>query len=54
MIYDVGKMLVAGGGQLDAKHTALTIDLNGATPVVEVTQPMANARTMQKRSSAKW
>ena len=47
VIYDVGKMLVAGGGQLDAKNTALTIDLNGATPVVEATQPMANARTMQ-------
>ncbi len=47
VIYDVGKMLVAGGGQLNAQNTALTIDLNGASPVVEPTEPMANARTMQ-------
>jgi len=47
VIYDVGKMLVAGGGQLDSKNTALTIDLNGATPVVEPAEPMKNARSMQ-------
>ena len=47
VIYDVGKMLVAGGGQQDAKNTAITIDLNGATPVVEAAEPMSNARAMQ-------
>ena len=47
VIYDIGKMLVAGGGQLDAKNTALTIDLNGAAPAVESTGAMKHARTMQ-------
>lgn len=47
VIYDIGKMLVAGGGQLDAKKTALTIDLNGATPVINNTSSMQHARTMQ-------
>lgn len=47
VIYDIGKMLVAGGGQLNAQTTALTIDLNGATPVVEPTDAMQHARTMQ-------
>ncbi len=47
VMYDIGKMLVAGGGQLNAQTTALTIDLNGATPVVESTDPMSHARTMQ-------
>ncbi len=47
VIYDEGKMLVAGGGNRDSKNTALTIDLNGAAPVVEPTEPMHNARAMQ-------
>ncbi len=47
VVYDVGKMLIAGGGQLDAKNTAITIDLNGTTPVVNNTSSMQNARTMQ-------
>jgi len=47
VMYDVGKMLIAGGGQLDAKKSALTIDLNGATPVVTDTNSMQHARSMQ-------
>lgn len=47
VLYDVGKMLVAGGGQQDAKNSAITIDLNGATPVVEPTDSMKYARAMQ-------
>jgi len=47
VFYDIGKMLVAGGGQFDAKATALTIDLNGPAPVVEAAEPMSHERTMQ-------
>jgi len=47
VVYDIGKMLVAGGGFLDAKDTALTIDLNGTTPVINSTSSMQHARSMQ-------
>ena len=47
VFYDVGKMLVAGGGQQEPGNTALTIDVNGATPVVESIDPMSHTRMMQ-------
>ena len=46
VMYDVGKMLVAGGGQ-PALNTAMTIDINGSTPVITATEPMTYARSMQ-------
>ncbi len=46
VMYDIGKMLVAGGGQ-PAVNTAMTIDLNGTTPVVTATEPMTYERSMQ-------
>jgi YVTN family beta-propeller protein len=48
-MYDVGKVLVAGGLQSVDNGTvvnkAFTVNLNGATPVVTPTAPMANARS---------
>jgi hypothetical protein len=41
-MYDVGKILVAGGGPSSA--SARVIDLNGATPQVSATAPMATGR----------
>ena len=41
-LYDVGKILVAGGGGSSAD--ARVIDINGATPQVTATAPMANGR----------
>ena len=41
-LYDVGKILVAGGGA--SSTDARVIDLNGATPQVSATAPMANGR----------
>ena len=41
-VYDVGKILVAGGG--GSSRDARVIDLNGATPQVAATTPMANGR----------
>lgn len=41
-IYDIGKMLVAGGGP--STKDARVIDFNGATPQVTATSPMANGR----------
>jgi hypothetical protein len=41
-LYDVGKILVAGGGP--STKTARTIDINGATPQVSTTSPMAFGR----------
>ena len=41
-LYDVGKILVAGGGS--SSKDARVIDLNGATPQVSTTAPMANGR----------
>jgi hypothetical protein len=40
--YDVGKILVAGGGP--SSKDARVIDVNGATPQVSATAPMANGR----------
>ena len=40
--YDVGKILVAGGG--GSSRDARVIDVNGATPTVTATAPMANGR----------
>jgi Domain of unknown function (DUF1929)/Bacterial Ig domain len=41
-LYDVGKILVAGGDR--SSNSALTIDINGATPQVSPTSPMAFGR----------
>ena len=42
-LFDVGKMLVAGGAS-PASRDARVIDLNGATPQVSTTAPMESAR----------
>jgi hypothetical protein len=41
-MYDIGKILVAGGGP--STREARTIDINGATPTVATTAPMAFGR----------
>jgi len=41
-LYDVGKMLVAGGGP--STKNALVVDVNGTTPSVSTTAPMAFGR----------
>jgi hypothetical protein len=41
-LYDIGKVLVAGGG--GSSKDARVIDINGATPSVTATAPMANGR----------
>jgi hypothetical protein len=41
-LYDIGKILVAGGGA--SSNDARVIDMNGATPTVAATAPMANGR----------
>jgi len=41
-LFDVGKMLVAGGGP--STKDARVVDFNGATPQVTATAPMANGR----------
>lgn len=47
-VYDVGKILIAGGGEggsaTGSRKDALTVDVNGATPKLSPTSPMANAR----------
>ena len=40
--YGVGKILVAGGGP--SSKDARVIDVNGATPQMSATAPMANGR----------
>ncbi len=48
VMYDIGKMLIAGGGSQDnATNTALLMDLNGPEPVVTPTTPMKHVRSMQ-------
>ena len=46
VMYDVGKLLMAGGGSPSAQ-TAMIIDLNGGAPLVTPTNPMNFARTFQ-------
>ncbi|MDX6690371.1 MAG: hypothetical protein QOG15_1828 [Solirubrobacteraceae bacterium] len=41
-MYDIGKILVAGGGS--SSRTARVININGATPVVTATNSMVNGR----------
>ncbi len=41
-VYDIGRILVAGGGP--SSKDARTININGATPAVSATAPMANGR----------
>ena len=45
VMYDVGKMLIGGGGK-PALASAMTIDLNGATPEITATNPMNYPRSM--------
>lgn len=45
VMYDVGKMLIAGGGK-PSLASAMTIDLNGATPDIAATNPMNYPRSM--------
>jgi hypothetical protein len=42
VLYDIGKILVAGGGP--STPSALTININGSTPVVQPTSPMSFGR----------
>lgn len=42
-MYDVGKLLIAGGAQ-PATNSAVVVDINGSAPVVSATGSMANAR----------
>ncbi|MEO0365579.1 MAG: galactose oxidase-like domain-containing protein, partial [Pseudomonadota bacterium] len=48
IMYDEGKLLTSGGwvagNSITSTDQAFTVDLNGAMPVVELTQPMAHAR----------
>jgi len=46
VFYDIGKMLVAGGGK-PALATAMTIDINSPSPVVSPTNSMNFPRSMQ-------
>lgn len=46
VMYDIGKMLVAGGGT-NPTNAASIMDLNGATPQITDTNPMHHARAMQ-------
>ena len=46
VMYDVGKMLMAGGGT-PAIDSAITIDINGSAPIVAETNTPAFARTFQ-------
>ena len=45
VMYDVGKILVAGGGE-PAESSALTIDLNAGAPSVAATNPMTHALSL--------
>ena len=45
VMYDVGKMLIAGGGT-PALSSAMTVDLNGGAPAVSAANPMNHARSM--------
>lgn len=49
VLYDTGKILLSGGADSSrtdsATATAMTIDINGASPVVEPTPPMIAPRT---------
>ncbi|MEM7279325.1 MAG: galactose oxidase-like domain-containing protein, partial [Pseudomonadota bacterium] len=51
IMYDEGKLLTAGGwvsgSSTTSTNQAFTVDLNGATPVVELTNPMRFARKFQ-------
>ncbi len=48
VMYDIGKMLVAGGGEGDnATNSALTMDVNGPSPIITPTNPMTYVRSMQ-------
>lgn len=46
VMFDIGKMLVAGGGNPSAQ-TAMVIDINGGAPLVTPTNPMNFPRTFQ-------
>ncbi len=48
-MYDIGRILVAGGGST-ASNSAVTIDLNGASPATAATSPMAFRRRQHNLS----
>ena len=45
VMYDIGKMLIAGGGN-PSLSSAMTVDLNGASPAIAATNSMNHARSM--------
>jgi len=48
VMYDIGKMLIAGGGAgNNATNSAMTMDVNGPSPIVTPTSPMKHVRSMQ-------
>ncbi len=51
VMYDEGKLLTAGGwlagGNTRSTDQAFTVDINGPTPVVQLTNPMNHARKFQ-------
>jgi len=46
VMYDVGKLLLAGGGSPPV-NTAMTIDVSAGSPIVLPTNPMNSSRTFQ-------
>jgi|GEM_PF-259113 len=51
VMYDVGKILITGGNDASeenpSSNKAITVDLNGAAPVIQETNPMRHKRTFQ-------
>lgn len=47
VMYDVGKLLFAGGGDQSTTNAAYTMDINGSDPVVTTIDSMTHKRAMQ-------
>lgn len=51
VMYDIGKILITGGNDASeekpSSNKAITVDLNGAAPVIQETTPMRHKRTFQ-------
>lgn len=51
VMYDIGKILITGGNdpsqEEPSSDKAMTVDLNGAAPVIQETMPMLHNRTFQ-------
>ncbi|MFL1484676.1 malectin domain-containing carbohydrate-binding protein [Marinobacter sp. LN3S78] len=51
VMYDIGKILITGGNDASqeepSSNKAITVDLNGAAPVIQETTPMQHRRTFQ-------